>query len=132
MILTPHPGELRRLSGETAIPEGRNRIRISENLSSTTNAIVVAKGSPTIVAGNQFTWILARPNPILATGGSGDVLAGSSAGLLAQGVSPVAAARLGVWLHCDAASTAAGQSDRGIPIEHIAQAIGPALQNTRT
>ena len=131
-ILTPHPGELRRLSGETAIPEGRNRIRISENLSSTTNAIVVAKGSPTIVAGNQFTWILARPNPILATGGSGDVLAGSIAGLLAQGVSPVAAARLGVWLHCDAASTAAGQSDRGIPIEHIAQAIGPALQKTRT
>ncbi len=131
MILTPHPGELRRLSCETSIPEGRNRIRISENLSSTTNATVVAKGSPTIVAGNQFTWILARPNPILATGGSGDVLAGSIAGLLAQGVSPVAATRLGVWLHCEAASTTAGQSDRGIPIEHIAHAIGPALQKTR-
>ena len=131
MVLTPHPGELRRLSSEAAVPEGRNRIRISENLASTTNATVVAKGSPTIVAGNQFTWILARPNPILATAGSGDVLAGSIAGLLAQGVPPVAAARLGVWLHCEAASITAGESDRGIPIEHIAQAIEPALQKTR-
>ena len=131
-VLTPHPGELQRLSNLDAIPKGRSRLRVSEKLASRTNVTVVAKGSPTLVVTKRFTWILARPNPVLAIAGSGDVLAGSIAGLLAQGMPPADAARLGVWLHSDAASIAAGELDRGVPTEHIAEAIGLAFRKVHT
>lgn len=99
-VLTPHPGEFTRLTGATrdAVlddPVG-HALAASEKL----NAIVVLKGHSTIVAGpdGRF-WILDGGNPALATGGSGDVLAGLIAGGIAGGLSPLDAARFGVSLH---------------------------------
>ncbi len=130
-VLTPHPGELARLLNLPRAPEGRDRLAAAADLARRTPAVVVAKGSPTFVCANGRVWVLARPNPALAAAGSGDVLAGVIAALLAQGAPPPAAARLGVWLHSRAARLAAAGDDRGVPIESIADAVRPAVNELR-
>ena len=126
-VLTPHPGELARLSGLAAPPEGRQRLAAAQHLATRSRATVVAKGSPTFVCAADRVWILARPNPALAAAGSGDVLAGAIASLLAQGLPAPDAAQLGVWLHSRAARIARGRDDRGVPMEQVAAAIGAAV-----
>ena len=130
-VLTPHPGELARLLDLPEPPEGQARLRAARTLARRSAATVVAKGSPTFVCAGDASWILARPNPVLAAAGSGDVLAGVIGALLAQGLAPTAAARLGVWLHAEAAQIAAGDSDRGVPMELIARSIHRALVRLR-
>ena len=130
-ILTPHPGELARLLQLPAPPEGRERLAAAQSLAARTRATIVAKGSPTFVSSADRVWILARPNPALAAAGSGDVLAGAIASLLAQGLKPTEAARLGVWLHSRAARIAGGRDDRGVPMEQVADALRPAVNLRR-
>ncbi|HUJ73231.1 MAG TPA: ADP/ATP-dependent (S)-NAD(P)H-hydrate dehydratase, partial [bacterium] len=99
-VLTPHPAEFSRLTGAARDsvlddPVG-HALAASERL----NAVVVLKGHTTVVANTDgHYWILDGANPALATGGSGDVLAGLIAGGIAGGLSPVDAARFGVSLH---------------------------------
>lgn len=130
-VLTPHPGELARLLRLRAPPDGRERLAAAQNLASRTQATVVAKGSPTFICAADRQWILARPNPALAAAGSGDVLAGAIASVLAQGLAASDAACLGVWLHSRAARIAGGRHDRGLPMEHVADAIRLAANRVR-
>ncbi len=99
-VLTPHPGEFARLSG---VP--RDEVLVDPpahavSMAASRGAIVVLKGACTCVAAasGRF-WILDGCNPALATGGSGDVLAGIIAGGLASGLGPLEAALFGVSLH---------------------------------
>ena len=131
-VLTPHPGELARLLRLPSPPEGRQRFAAAQDLATQTRATVVAKGSPTFVCAGDRIWILARPNPALAAAGSGDVLAGAIASLMAQGLVPAEAARLGVWLHSRAARIAGGGDDRGVPMEDVADALRPAVNLRRS
>ena len=126
-VLTPHPGELARLLRLTAPPEGRERLAAAQDLAAHTRAIVVSKGSPTFVCADDRVRILAHPNPALAAAGSGDVLAGATASLLAQGLPAADAAALGVWVHSRAAQIAGGRDDRGVPMEQVATAVGAAV-----
>jgi len=126
-VLTPHPGELRRLLRSEHTPDGLARLTAARELEARTGAAVAAKGSPTFVCAAGQTWVLARPNPALAYGGTGDVLAGAIAGLLAQGLSPAAAARLAVWLHARAAELAEQGGMTGLPAEAVAHALPAAL-----
>ena len=130
-VLTPHPGELARLLRLTAPPEGRERLAAAQDLAAHTRAIVVSKGSPTFVCADDRVRILARPNPALAAAGSGDVLAGATASLLAQGLPAADAAALGVWVHSRAARIAGGRDDRGVPMEQVADALRPAVNLRR-
>ncbi len=130
-VLTPHPGELARLQCLPSPPEGRQRLAAAQDVAAQTRATVVAKGSPTFVCAADRVWILARPNPALAAAGSGDVLAGAIASLLAQGLKPTEAARLGVWIHSRAARIAGGRDDRGVPMEQVADALRPAVNLRR-
>ena len=125
-ILTPHPGELARLLRLASPPEGRDRLAAAKDLAVQTQATIVAKGSPTFVCTGNRVRILARPNPALAAAGSGDVLAGAIASLLAQGLPASDAATLGAWLHSRAARIAGGRDDRGVPMEQVAAAVGAA------
>ena len=96
-VLTPHLGELRRLCGGT-LPDLLPH-QIATHCAQTWQQIVVMKGSTTLIAhpdGRLLVW--PHPNPALATAGSGDILAGIIAGLLTQGVSPWAAAGVGVYI----------------------------------
>lgn len=99
-VLTPHPGEMARLVGCSVAEVQARRVPIAREAAQRWQQIVVLKGAPTVVAApDGLVTVLPFANPALATAGTGDVLAGTIVGLLAQGVAPHAAARLGVWLH---------------------------------
>ena len=108
-ILTPHAGEFARLragSGDHPADDGdlaaddAARLAAAVDAAGTWGSVVVLKGARTIVAAPDGAAAIAPfENPALATGGTGDVLAGTIGSLLAQGLEPFAAARLGVYLH---------------------------------
>lgn len=87
-ILTPHPGEFRRLAQPLAIShdpvDPKTRPLAAQSLAQRLGCIVVLKGAGTIVSDGLQTWTCTRGHPCLATGGTGDVLAGVIAGLAAQ------------------------------------------------
>src|SRR5581483_3389043 len=89
---------------------------------------LVVKGACTAIASADRTWIHARPNPALATGGTGDVLTGIAGGLLARGLHPQDAARLGVWLHGSAGAVASqGCAAGGLMASDLVPEIPAAL-----
>ncbi len=99
-VLTPHPGEMSRLLGTSTGEVQADRVGVAMKASQAWGATVVLKGAHTVVADPDGR-VLINPtgNPGLATGGTGDVLAGLIAGLLAQGLTPVQAAAAGVYAH---------------------------------
>ena len=103
VILTPHEGEFERLSGAV----GSDRVAAARGLAREAAATVLLKGPTTVIAEpDGDAYIVNSGGPWLATAGSGDVLAGIIAALLASGLSPGQAAAAGAWLHCRASDFA--------------------------
>ena len=94
-IVTPHEGEFARLGGEMAY----GREDAAKRLASELQTICVLKGSGTVVTDGTHVRVNTTGNPGMATGGSGDVLAGLLTALLGQGIEPFDAASAAVWLH---------------------------------
>jgi len=116
-VLTPHPGEMARLTGLSIEEIERNRIEVARDFAGKYHVVLVLKGAQTVVAGpNQPPRTCSLPpNSGLAKGGSGDLLAGMLAGLLAQGMQPYEAAFCAVQLHALAAQRASKRlSARGM------------------
>jgi NAD(P)H-hydrate epimerase len=110
IIATPHDGEFKKFSGVDMPSAIEERKTIASQFAQEKHIILVAKGSPTIVAhpdGNTFE--NTTGNPGLATAGTGDVLTGMIAGLIAQGIPADSAAQLGVYLHGLAGDLAADE-----------------------
>lgn len=106
-VLTPHPGEFERFTGERPIDD--RRIEAAAQLAardSSKRTVVLLKGHQTVVADGARYSINSTGNPGMATGGSGDVLTGIITGLLCQGLEPFDAARLGAYLHGSAGDLA--------------------------
>lgn len=100
-IFTPHPGEMKRLLKVEELPA--DLVQVATEAAAQWGQIVVLKGATTIVAApDGRSLVHAGGNAALATAGTGDVLAGAIAGLLAQGVDLFGAAALGVYLHAAA------------------------------
>jgi hydroxyethylthiazole kinase-like uncharacterized protein yjeF len=100
LVLTPHAGELARLSKISIPRETSKRIESARQLSERFGHVCVLKGSPTLIAEQQGRlFINTTGNPGMAPAGAGDVLTGMIAGFLSQGLSALDAARLGVYLH---------------------------------
>ena len=99
-VLTPHPGEMARLT-DTSVPIlEADRISTAQRFANEHGVTLVFKGAPTVTGtSNGNVWINSTGNPGMATGGMGDVLTGVIAGLMAQGVSSSNAAALGVYVH---------------------------------
>lgn len=109
-ILTPHPGEFRRLAGEWK--DDGHRLRLLQQFAASLNCIVILKGAHTTVAFPDGSAAFnLTGNPFMATAGSGDVLTGILVSLLAQGCTPEQAAISGVLLHGLAGDLAALASD---------------------
>ena len=113
-VLTPHPGEAARLLGSSVRQVQADRPTAARALAETYGCVAVLKGSGTLIAQPDGTlWHCTTGNAGLAKGGSGDVLAGMTAGLLAaglpQGRTAAQMAALAVWLHGEAADRCAEQ-----------------------
>ena len=159
-VLTPHPGEFRRLAGALGIDADPTdpscRAGAAEQLAQKLGAIVVLKGAATVVTDGQQTWIHDEPNPALATAGTGDVLTGVIAGLIAQhvridafpaiaaariragaapesGLSLFDAARLGVAVHARAAQvwTERHATRSGLIVPDLLELIPTAVEGFR-
>jgi NAD(P)H-hydrate epimerase len=98
-VVTPHPGEMGRLVKKTADEVQSRREELAKKYASVSGAVVVLKGAGTVVTDGSDVVINETGNVGMATAGSGDVLAGIIAGLLAQGMDAYPAARLGTHLH---------------------------------
>jgi len=102
-VLTPHPGEMSRLTGLSIEEIQSNRLSVVRETATSWQKTIVLKGAYTVVAAPDGR---TRVNPVanagLASAGTGDVLAGAIAGLLAQGLSLFDAATCGVYLHSQA------------------------------
>ena len=102
-VLTPHPGEMSRLLSRSISAVQDDRIETAKEATSRWGQVVVLKGAHTVIAApDGRTSVSPFSNPALATAGTGDVLSGIIGGLLAQGLEPYHAARLGVFLHAKA------------------------------
>jgi ADP-dependent NAD(P)H-hydrate dehydratase len=108
-VLTPHPGEFARLTGAPIEEIASHREAVAEQFASAHDVVLVLKGPGTIVCDGQRIFVNNTGNSGMATGGSGDVLTGLIAALLAQGMPPFEAAQLGVWLHGRAGDLAAAE-----------------------
>lgn len=108
VILTPHPGEMVRLTGMTVNKVQQERLEVVQKAAREWQKVVVLKGAYTIVvAPDGQTKISQESNPGLASAGTGDVLSGVIAGLVAQGMSPFESASCGVYLHSQAGNLVA-------------------------
>lgn len=113
LVITPHEGEFARLFSDLAADQALGRLQKAQAAAQRANAIIVYKGADTIIAtpaSKSTSMALAAINTnatsALATAGSGDVLAGIIAGLMAQGMSPFYAACAAVWMHGEAGKLA--------------------------
>jgi len=115
-VLTPHPGEAAGLLACSSSEIQADRCQAAQHIQQQYGGSVVLKGAGTIVhTDTHQAYICAAGNPGMASAGMGDVLSGVIGGLLAQGLSLSAAARLGVWLHAKAGDDAADDlGERGL------------------
>lgn len=99
-LLTPHPGEMSRLTGISIRGIQSNRKEVAKRFARAHKITLVLKGHKTIVAGNENNLYINRTgNPGMSTAGSGDVLSGMIAAFLGQGLSAFEAAKYAVYLH---------------------------------
>ncbi len=100
LLLTPHPGEMARLSGLSVAEIQSNRVAVAQDFARAHRVVLVLKGARTVVASpDGRARINPTGNPGMATGGTGDVLSGICGALLAQGLAPVDAASAAVYAH---------------------------------
>lgn len=132
IVMTPHPGEAKRLLG---VAEIENREAFVVSLSKTFKVTAVLKGAGTLIAstmpdGQETIIKNTTGNPGMATAGSGDVLAGIIGSFLAQGLTPMDAASAGVYVHGlsgDLAATAMGET--GVMASDICRNISYAIKD---
>ncbi len=129
-VLTPHPGEMARLLGTTVAEVQDDRLNVATKAAASWGKVVVLKGAHTVIAApDGRAAISPYANPLLATAGTGDVLAGAIAGLLAQGLEPFEAAACGVYLHGLAAEEIGEEyADRGMLASELLPALPRAIR----
>ena len=132
VVLTPHPGEAARLLDTTVAEVERDRLAAVRRLAAASRAVVVLKGARTVICdgtlADDFVAVNPTGGPSLATGGTGDVLAGALAALLAQGLPALDAARVAVWCHGEAGTRAAARHGvRGVTADDVVTSLGPVL-----
>ena len=109
-IITPHPGEAARLLSRSNRDIQADRARAVHDLAGNLSTTVILKGAGTLIADSQgLAGVCLAGNPGLATAGSGDVLTGVVAAVRAQGLDPIPAASMGVWLHAHAGDVAVAE-----------------------
>jgi NAD(P)H-hydrate epimerase len=125
-VLTPHPGEMGRLAQLSISEVQHDRIRLAREKAESWGCVVLLKGARTVVADPvEPAAVIPTGNPGMATGGTGDVLAGLCGALLAGGMAPFAAARAAAWVHGRAGDLAARKhGQRGMLAGDLVDELG--------
>lgn len=132
VILTPHPGEMRRLQAAFGLDGQKPRIEQALDLAAQTGCVVILKGCRSVVASPDGSYSLNLSGcPALATAGSGDTLTGICGSFLAQGYSAFDAARLGAYLHGLAGEILSPCGSRGVIADDLASAAARAIHRIR-
>lgn len=132
-LLTPHPGEMARLTGNSAAEIQQDRIGsavrfIAAVNRAASNVTLILKGAGTVICDPHRSWAVnTTGNPGMAAGGMGDVLSGLLGGLLAQGYPAAVGARLGVYLHGLAADMLVRHAPFGYLASEVADSIPAAV-----
>jgi NAD(P)H-hydrate epimerase len=128
-IVTPHPGEMARLVGGSVADVQQDRVGIARRYAAAAGVVVVLKGARTLIADpSGRVAICPTGNPGLASGGTGDVLAGLVGGLLAQGLAPFEAAAYAVFVHGRAADRiAARRGEAGLLARDVLAEVPPTI-----
>jgi NAD(P)H-hydrate epimerase len=126
VILTPHPGEMARLCAIGVAEVQADRIELARSRADAWGVVVILKGARTVVAApGQPAAVNPTGNAGLATGGTGDVLAGLAGALLAGGLPAFDAARVAAWVHGEAGDLVAERlGERGLLAGDLGEAIG--------
>lgn len=127
LVLTPHAGEFARLSGRGTVAPGERLGRLRAFVDEYGIATLL-KGRTTLIADRNAVHLNPTGTPALATAGTGDVLTGLIATLLAQGLSPVDAARVGAYWHGRAGQLANADRPVGVIARDVADALGRAVR----
>lgn len=99
-VITPHPGEMSRLTGLTVHEILDDTVNIARDFAMKYNTVVVLKDARSVIAGPDGRVVInITGNPSMATGGSGDVLTGVISSFIAQGIEPFLAAAAGAYIH---------------------------------
>jgi NAD(P)H-hydrate epimerase len=125
-VITPHAVEAQRLVGVAAADIDSGRFEAADRLANRARGVVLLKGVPTVVSDGTRSVVVAAGTPVLATGGSGDVLGGIVATLLAQSKDPFMAAAAGAWVHGRAAELAGKGRVRGVSLDDVVDALRDA------
>lgn len=120
LVLTPHAGELAALLGVSVEEVTRAALPAARRAAEVTGQVVVLKGSTTVIAEpGGDTWVVTQGPPQLASAGTGDVLSGCLGAMLAKGLAPAEAARVGVWVHAEAGRWGAAAFPGGLAAEDL-------------
>jgi NAD(P)H-hydrate epimerase len=130
VVVTPHPGEMARLIGRKSDDIQADRWAVARRFAADHRVVCVLKGAGTVVARGDSSelWLNATGNPSMAKGGSGDVLTGLLAGLMAQGLTPFDVARAAVYLHGLAGDVAEETAERAMVASELSDCLGRAFQ----
>ncbi|HEX3462601.1 MAG TPA: NAD(P)H-hydrate dehydratase [Candidatus Elarobacter sp.] len=125
LVITPHAGEFARISGKGTIAPGERLTRLRAFVDEH-GVVTLLKGRTTLIGGPGVTHLNPTGTNALATAGTGDVLTGVIATLLAQGLSPLDAARVGAYWHGRAGQIALERRHRGVVARDVDEALGAA------
>lgn len=128
IVLTPHPGEMARLVGESISTVQQNRIKTAKTFAKQYNAIVVLKGANTVVTDGKDVFVNTTGNAGMAMGGTGDMLTGMIASFIAQGINPFDAAKCAVYIHGLCGDITAKEiSTLGMTVEDMLELLGALM-----
>ncbi|MCH8987714.1 MAG: NAD(P)H-hydrate dehydratase [Chloroflexi bacterium] len=133
MVLTPHPGEMATLTGLSAEEIQKDRVAVAREYAAKWDVCLVLKGANTVI-GEPGGMVRVAPfaNPGMSSGGTGDVLSGVIAGLMAQGLAPTVAACCGVYLHGEAGrETVSRLGSTGVAASDLLPEIPAAVKRLR-
>jgi hydroxyethylthiazole kinase-like uncharacterized protein yjeF len=131
-VITPHEGEFARLTGMAPDAVASGRFEVAGDLARALSCTVLLKGVPTVISDGAVTDVSAAGTPVLATAGSGDVLGGIVATLLAQTGHARHSAAAGAWVHGCAAELAGAGRVRGVTLDDVVASIRNVWRDART
>lgn len=128
VVLTPHPGEMARLVSKTIAEVQESRIDVAKDFARQYGVVLVLKGADTVITDGDAVFVNLTGNASLAMGGTGDMLSGIIGSLLAQGLSPLDAAKAGVFIHGRCADEAVKElSFRGLTVFDLTDRLGALM-----